>query len=1113
MIITGKSPFLKLFIISIALFAFMGCAVMTVDVDVYKGPMSNHEDVQMQQLAVMAVGAEPLLVRLRDGLEWGHFSRKNVKETGNIELDIDGSLVHKTLRLFRRDKAIEYSRDNIQYSKSALYDIPKKNGNTGEKRIFKDDTADAVNGILALYDGDAKTEGIKQLLEKYLDAINKDGTDNAINEKNNLLYAMVRFAEKILILTNNEVLIGDGNLFGDGLGFLGNEKFKYTTLLQSIGNSILVQADEIKHQESHEKSLKKKVGSEILALNNVLSRSPEKVIGDIISSVEAQLTSVQNKSSENLEKINSIKVSREETINSFPASPKPILVALTGADDAIISKLENNVTPIGNFITSQTKLKNLFMNSFEILEEKKAKVLKQKNSEQVRDISVKDLASEFLADYVNKELNPTDPVSLTMHKYARWKDIETFLTGGLVDRTVVKSRQDAYDELIGLAKVGFDKADHFVKKAVELKNSNNQLSQLYKSKKDIPGKIIKIENTKAIIVSIKDEVLKNANSSDLQASGPIVFAFLKDVISRELKAEKDKASGSQDPDKITQLTDALNVIAKDITPPIGSLDLAGKLQTDGDTNAKDILDTLITVLRDEHIMAIKENKGYAKNIENALAAAYEHRSSMVYIRPPSAFLRSSYPVTTFQDSPQLGWRNMLGESGLKSIPVVSSLYGWASSAHSRQKVREEIDKQFWHNINRVRVSGAGNTNYVVAKDDVGNWYVKSYSSDTKDIIKAAQSLAMFNLSGSMGVGMVDRLKKYTENTPGKSSETKSDTSLSSIERLYVKHTNSFNQQTIDDYNLLVSMLNGNEKIKTKIQNAVDSIIYVNENRDIQGKLKSNLESVSGNILDPAVSKLEVLPDTVDEKRVREAGNKIIDLLFTTIRYRNVLTANITSQNMITDTATTELESEKIKKKNQEGELKAAIDEFNKEEVDLGNKTVEINKQKEKVKRLKRDRDSWSDALRQIQIANANSNNPDTDTSTIEKAVQESGEEYDTARSKLEAMEEVIVASKSMVTVAKEKVKTEKDELVRAEERVNVKEGLLEKANKAEELVVDKITGEIRDAVVKLYNRRNDSVNSYGTSVTFIGDAVNPVSGTDELNIRNELKDLSSKGIN
>ncbi|MBL3598859.1 MAG: hypothetical protein JMN25_03200 [gamma proteobacterium endosymbiont of Lamellibrachia anaximandri] len=44
----------------------VGCATMRVDVDVYKGPMSNHEDVQIEQMAVMAIGAKPVLLQLRD---------------------------------------------------------------------------------------------------------------------------------------------------------------------------------------------------------------------------------------------------------------------------------------------------------------------------------------------------------------------------------------------------------------------------------------------------------------------------------------------------------------------------------------------------------------------------------------------------------------------------------------------------------------------------------------------------------------------------------------------------------------------------------------------------------------------------------------------------------------------------------------------------------------------------------------------------------------------------------------------------------------------------------------------------------------------------------------
>ena len=46
------------------------CAVLTVDVDVYKGPLINEESVQIQQLLALTTAAKPMLVQLRDNLEW-----------------------------------------------------------------------------------------------------------------------------------------------------------------------------------------------------------------------------------------------------------------------------------------------------------------------------------------------------------------------------------------------------------------------------------------------------------------------------------------------------------------------------------------------------------------------------------------------------------------------------------------------------------------------------------------------------------------------------------------------------------------------------------------------------------------------------------------------------------------------------------------------------------------------------------------------------------------------------------------------------------------------------------------------------------------------------------
>ena len=61
------------------------CSVLRIDVDVYKGPLANHTEVQAQQLVAMAIGAHPLLTELRDTMEWD----RDCKE--DAEADDDGT--------------------------------------------------------------------------------------------------------------------------------------------------------------------------------------------------------------------------------------------------------------------------------------------------------------------------------------------------------------------------------------------------------------------------------------------------------------------------------------------------------------------------------------------------------------------------------------------------------------------------------------------------------------------------------------------------------------------------------------------------------------------------------------------------------------------------------------------------------------------------------------------------------------------------------------------------------------------------------------------------------------------------------------------------------------
>lgn len=161
-------------------------------------------------------------------------------------------------------------------------------------------------------------------------------------------------------------------------------------------------------------------------------------------------------------------------------------------------------------------------------------------------------------------------------------------------------------------------------------------------------------------------------------------------------------------------------------------------------DAKKVLDNLIAALRYEYAAALKQPGTDAKGPERiaaALKTLYEQREDMVYIRPSSAYLRSSNPAASLQRNPEhMGSRNMLMEDLLREpLPA------------EEQRTLWDIDKQYWQNVNQVRVKGLGFSNYVVAKDDIGNWYIKSYRGDPNCIIQGARSAAM--LAG-VGTGAI-----------------------------------------------------------------------------------------------------------------------------------------------------------------------------------------------------------------------------------------------------------------------------------------------------------------------------------------------------------------------
>jgi hypothetical protein len=171
------------------------------------------------------------------------------------------------------------------------------------------------------------------------------------------------------------------------------------------------------------------------------------------------------------------------------------------------------------------------------------------------------------------------------------------------------------------------------------------------------------------------------------------------------------------------------------------------------TKSIEVIDALIAELRYRHLQALAGGSN-GKIQAAALEEARRQRSLMIYLRPSSAYLRSVFATTYTQQDPGLAWQNLLNDRVkdlLNDVPLVRNPFK-VENPKVRQ-VRADLDKVFWQNINTVRVSGAGSTNFVVAKDDVGNWYVKSMGADPEAMIKAATNTALFSYSGRIDTNL------------------------------------------------------------------------------------------------------------------------------------------------------------------------------------------------------------------------------------------------------------------------------------------------------------------------------------------------------------------------
>ncbi len=159
-------------------------------------------------------------------------------------------------------------------------------------------------------------------------------------------------------------------------------------------------------------------------------------------------------------------------------------------------------------------------------------------------------------------------------------------------------------------------------------------------------------------------------------------------------------------------------------------------------NPREVIDLGVSRLRGMQVEAVlAEDATRRARIEDAIQILLTHRAGMVPLVPSASYLRNSLPATSLSEGiREKDEANMLWQAFIRAFPD--------TKANGEEQMRLDVDKQYWQPVNRVRVSGGGSVNKVLAKDDVGNWYVKSFDTDKKAVIETMKKLALYNLAGA-----------------------------------------------------------------------------------------------------------------------------------------------------------------------------------------------------------------------------------------------------------------------------------------------------------------------------------------------------------------------------
>jgi hypothetical protein len=792
--------------------ALAGCSAIQVDVDVYKGPLLHTPEVQLRQYAYMAISAKPLIDRLT--------SIAQQKKDGCLGKTTPACM--RSLELHRFLLTIKYMYEGDDAERTGT--DKKDNQRTTQSKLI----VTTVNG--------AKVQGIEELtavLTSALQAQARHGKSDATRKEvrvatDALNEVLIWFAQQILFVVNNETLFKE--LAGDD----GETITAHKQVLQSLANTLLVHANDLSRQRDRQEAQLERKVAEQRAIHGAFSMTPEAAFERIVKAAAVAVpgTTVLEKIPENppdprtsvVNELNGLKEKRKSALDgveSFRTGQANLLAAM----QTIVTEPPSEATDLAKTPSSEERAS------------------RRADREAVQALYKSETAATDADRTVDGALSP-------LRDWLKANQVQTNSTDRSNRLALALAYLDRLAQLMQPLKPEEAPTKAHVKAAMtgamqrEFATASTQLAGRFASLKSLDSSIETEQGRLAQAEEVfKKAVAETRAAAARNAEGLRVQRFLeqhrKTVLDQARNANVSDAGGvhallRRYLAELTPTTDDLSLtrsaVARSI-PALGPPCDGNQSEGTPGCTAKDqmaALDELIAALRAQRVAALADGlHTKAEDLLAAINAAHEQRTAMIYLRPASDYLLSVHSASALQTASETVYRNML-DDWMRYLPRI--LHKDRDDLETERRL--ELEKLYWQNINRVTLDGGGFTNFVIAKDDVGNWYVKAYSSDPEAIYKSAINLGLFNAGARLNTNLLQRQKLQERLDSNELSETerlRAENRLDSMTEkesrplmtLRARYANQYETATVDGGKVLYATLGG---ASGSVNKALDSTV-------------------------------------------------------------------------------------------------------------------------------------------------------------------------------------------------------------------------------------------------------------------------------------------------